>query len=86
MFFKKTQELILEVINKIDNLEIQKVYLQKLKDEFQEKKSEDIQKQTYNLNEIFKKFDSQKEKPITLQELKEDINLLKIKIENLKQR
>ena len=50
-----TQELILEVINKIDNPEIQKDYLQKLKDEFQEKKSEDIQKQTYNLNKIFKK-------------------------------
>ena len=51
---------------------------------FKRKKSEDIQKQTYNLNEIFKKFDSQKEKPITLQELKEDINLLKIEIQNLK--
>ena len=53
---------------------------------FKRKKLEDTQKQTYNLNEIFKKFDSRKEKPITLQELKEEINLLKIEIENLKQK
>ena len=57
------QELILEVINKIDNPEIQKDYLQKLKDEFQEKNPENTQQHTYNLNEILKKFDLQKEKP-----------------------
>ena len=82
----KSQELILEVINKIDNPEIQKDYLQKLKEELHENKFDNIQKQTYNLKEIFKKFESQKEKPITLQELKDEINFLKIEIENLRQK
>ena len=60
--------------------------MQKLKDEFQEKTCENTQQQTYNLNEILKKFDLQREKPMTKQELKREINSLKIEVETLKKK
>lgn len=79
----KEQNLLLEFIDKITELEICKEYLIKLKETIGKDEQRPLTR-TYDLNNIFNRFNQVEQKPATLQDLQMEINQLKTEINQIK--
>lgn len=77
----REQELLLDLIDKIDDPESKKGYLLKLKETLGE--TPKSKKQTYDLREILDKFDKP-QKEVSIQDLQFEINQLKTEVNQIK--
>ncbi|PWA39968.1 reverse transcriptase domain, Zinc finger, CCHC-type, Aspartic peptidase domain protein [Artemisia annua] len=77
-------KLLIELMEKIEDKEVKRMYLDKLKEKIKENNTIE-ETQDYNLIEVFKKFND-KPKPITIPELQEEIKTVKAEIAVIKQR
>ena len=80
----KQEDIILELIDKINNPQERKDYLEKLKDTFNNQNTTITSSSTpYNFSEIIGRFKTDKQK-ITIQDIQQEINEIKQEIRNLK--
>lgn len=81
----KEQDLLFEAINAITDPQEKKFYLEKLKSTLEAKPTKSpLVTNKFNLKDTFKRLEKATIKPVTIQDLQQEINNLKIEIKDLK--
>ena len=83
---EEQEELLINLISKIENLELKSEYLVKLKKLLtkEEPSKEKTSKPPISLSKTFEKFNRIKSKEVTIQDLQQEVNQIKSEIRDLK--
>lgn len=82
----KEEQILIDLISKIEDPELKVKYIKQLKDLFVKKDNKHLssEKQLISLNKTMERFSKKKKKEVTLQDLESEVNKLKQEIKDLK--